>query len=358
MWRYAIKPSLSSTVGLILNNLFAVTKIKTCVKHLQLLKSLNIRVKLDSKINKYWFNMLNKYVRVLPKLGEFSQLSKYTGGQRLVKSISTCPVLQERSNYSPSYYYKMNSKHLSKDSLQPPTTEKIRIYSMRFCPFAQRALLVLIAKGIPHDVVNCNLKEKPTWLKELNPLEKVPIVELPGGKVIYESLIVADYFDEMFEARRLRAVDHVQKAIDRIWIDRFGKAIANFYKVLFAIPKDDQETIQKYLPRFATGLKDLDKELSERKTKFFGGDDLPGMLDYMIWPWIERYPVFKAVIPAQYSDDVQKLTNDVSTINRWTADMMQDFAVKEFILPIEVHKEFIQSLLSGSPNYNILDAKL
>lgn len=38
--------------------------------------------------------------------------------------------------------------------------------------------------------------------------------------------------------------------------------------------------------------------------------------------------------------------------------MMQDFAVKEFILPIEVHKEFIQSLLSGSPNYNILDAKL
>lgn len=38
------------------------------------------------------------------------------------------------------------------------------------------------------------------------------------------------------------------------------------------------------------------------------------MLDYMIWPWIERYPVFKAVIPAQYSDDVQKLTNDVSTI--------------------------------------------
>lgn len=72
-------------------------------------------------------------------------------------------------------------------------------------------------------MVNCNLKEKPTWLKELNPLEKVPIVELPGGKVIYESLIVADYFDEMFEARRLRAVDHVQKAIDRIWIDRFGK---------------------------------------------------------------------------------------------------------------------------------------
>lgn len=49
------------------------------------------------------------------------------------------------------------------------------------------------------------------------------------------------------------------------------QAIANFYKVLFAIPKDDQETIQKYLPRFATGLKDLDKELSERKTKFFGG---------------------------------------------------------------------------------------
>lgn len=34
---------------------------------------------------------------------------------------------------------------------------------MEYCPFAQRARLVLRAKGVPHDVVNINLINKPEW---------------------------------------------------------------------------------------------------------------------------------------------------------------------------------------------------
>lgn len=40
---------------------------------------------------------------------------------------------------------------------------------------------------------------------------------------------------------------------------------------MFAIPKEDYEAIQKHFPRFEAGMKDVDAELSERKTKFFGG---------------------------------------------------------------------------------------
>jgi hypothetical protein len=36
----------------------------------------------------------------------------------------------------------------------------------RFCPFAQRTILVLLAKNIPFDVVNINLKKKPEWFLE------------------------------------------------------------------------------------------------------------------------------------------------------------------------------------------------
>lgn len=78
---------------------------------------------------------------------------------------------------------------------------------------------------IRHEVVNCNLKEKPEWLLKMNPMGKVPVVQLPDGQVIFESLIVSDYFDEIFEERRLRAVDHFQKALDRVWIERFGRVI-------------------------------------------------------------------------------------------------------------------------------------
>ncbi len=34
---------------------------------------------------------------------------------------------------------------------------------MRFCPFAERTMLVLLAKKIPFNVINVNLKKKPAW---------------------------------------------------------------------------------------------------------------------------------------------------------------------------------------------------
>lgn len=40
---------------------------------------------------------------------------------------------------------------------------------MKFCPYAQRTRLVLNAKGIPHDVVNINLKDKPEWYFKIHP---------------------------------------------------------------------------------------------------------------------------------------------------------------------------------------------
>ena len=33
----------------------------------------------------------------------------------------------------------------------------------RFCPYAQRTILTLLAKQVPFQVVNINLKNKPEW---------------------------------------------------------------------------------------------------------------------------------------------------------------------------------------------------
>ena len=65
----------------------------------------------------------------------------------------------------------------------------VKILHCNLINFLQRARLVLKAKGIEYDCVNINLKDRPDWFYEMNPLGKVPVIEMPDGKVIYESAI-------------------------------------------------------------------------------------------------------------------------------------------------------------------------
>ena len=48
---------------------------------------------------------------------------------------------------------------------------------------------------------------------------------------------------------------------------------------------------------FQKSMKYLESDLKCRNTKFFKGNELPGMLDYMIWPWMERIDVLLMVFP-------------------------------------------------------------
>jgi len=71
--------------------------------------------------------------------------------------------------------------------------------------------------------VYVNLKDKPEWIFEKNPGGKVPTLELNDGRILYESLIVADYLDEAYPGVKLTSQDPFQKAEDRILIENFGQ---------------------------------------------------------------------------------------------------------------------------------------
>ena len=58
---------------------------------------------------------------------------------------------------------------ISGSKIPPRIPGNVRLYGMKFCPYALRARLVLLAKNIPHDIVYVDLQEKPEWLWELNP---------------------------------------------------------------------------------------------------------------------------------------------------------------------------------------------
>ncbi|XP_077978839.1 glutathione S-transferase omega-1-like [Glandiceps talaboti] len=236
----------------------------------------------------------------------------------------------------------MSLKHLATGAAFPPLKDgTIRLYSMRFCPFAQRTRLVLAAKGIEHETVNCNLKNKPEWLFEKNPKGLVPVVE-HGDKVLYESLIVNDYLDEVFPGKRsLNAKDPYQRGLDQIMLDVFtNKVSGNGFKVWRSKGEDKEAT-----ENLMIGLGKLEVDLKKRGTTFFGGSQ-PGMLDYNMWPLFERLHRLAEIY------DFVVFGEKIPTLKTYVDNMLLDEGVKAVITPRELVVKHAQSMAAGNVQYD------
>ncbi|MES2500767.1 MAG: glutathione S-transferase [Pseudomonadota bacterium] len=70
------------------------------------------------------------------------------------------------------------------------------LYSYRRCPYAMRARLATFAADIAIEIREISLRDKPTHLIQVSPKSTVPVLVLPNGAVLEESL------DIMFWALR------------------------------------------------------------------------------------------------------------------------------------------------------------
>lgn len=64
------------------------------------------------------------------------------------------------------------------------------LYSFRRCPFAMRARLALVACGLKVEIREIVLRDKPAHMREISPKATVPVLWLPDGTVVDESLDV------------------------------------------------------------------------------------------------------------------------------------------------------------------------
>ncbi len=62
------------------------------------------------------------------------------------------------------------------------------LYSFRRCPYAMRARKALIASETPVELREVNLKDKPKDMVDASPKATVPVLVLPDGTVIEQSL--------------------------------------------------------------------------------------------------------------------------------------------------------------------------
>ncbi|KAG9484770.1 hypothetical protein GDO78_008073 [Eleutherodactylus coqui] len=206
---------------------------------------------------------------------------------------------------------------------------------MRFCPYVQRTRLVLICKGIKHEVVNINLKSKPDWFFEKHPLGLVPSLETPDGKIIFDSQIICDYLDEAYPGKKLNPEDPYEKAEQKMLLVHFNTITSSWLAIVCA--KNKNEDITELKKSFFEKFKMLEEELTKKNTPYFGGETV-SMIDYMMWPWIDRL----------YLCDVTEYLEKTPRIKAWIKLMLQDPAVKETFIEPQIMSGFMPLYFQGS----------
>ncbi len=74
-----------------------------------------------------------------------------------------------------------------------PSSHYPLLYSFRRCPYAMRARMALVSAGIQVEINEVELKDKPAAMLALSAKGTVPVLLLPDGQVLDESLAIMDW---------------------------------------------------------------------------------------------------------------------------------------------------------------------
>ena len=162
------------------------------------------------------------------------------------------------------------------------------------CPFAQRTWTALLEKGVEFEMKNVELRRsedgqyqpdtKPNWLWAMNPLGKVPALQV-NGECVYESIVCNEFVEEAFPGPKMAPQDAMERAKMRLIVARFeSRVVPKFYKLLLT-PEQCESCIKDILCE----LKWLESMLVAGQTYFMGS--VFSMVELALLPFFARFNV-------------------------------------------------------------------
>jgi len=165
---------------------------------------------------------------------------------------------------------------------------KLTLYSSRACPYAHRTRLVLAEKRLRFDTVELDLRNKPAWFQSVSGYGKVPALD-HDGQCIWESAVINEYLDEVFQEPRLLPEEPYQRARARIWVDYANTRFVPAFTALLRAPNESAS--HKAAAELSSVLGYLESEgfaKAEQPGPFFFGEEL-SLVDFTFFPWFERW---------------------------------------------------------------------
>ena len=161
------------------------------------------------------------------------------------------------------------------------------LYSFRRCPYAMRARMALWIAGIPVELREVKLANKPPELAQASPKATVPVLVLPDGAVIDESLAIMRWALEQNDPERWLAGDDAS-ILDRN--DGPFKRALDRYKYPTRYPDEaggDEDTFR--FDHRSHGL----AVLEELNTRLADSEELCGstrtLTDIALFPFIRQF---------------------------------------------------------------------
>ncbi|PIC37794.1 hypothetical protein B9Z55_010010 [Caenorhabditis nigoni] len=244
----------------------------------------------------------------------------------------------------------INSKVLKNGDSEPspPPAGIYRIYNMRFCPWAQRALIYASVKNIPSEVINIHLKEKPDWYFSKHYKGQVPALELDEGKKhVIESAHIPEYLDDLFPESRILPSDPYEKVQQKLLLERLASVAPAFYAAAQAANNPEGRD-EKYAA-LVKAFEDAEKLLTG---DFFSGKAKPGFADYLIFPNYQRVFWLAHILPNSPFSSESFPGPQFPKLTKWykTLDSIPEVAAAS--QPTEMGVGFFNDYLKGTPNYD------
>lgn len=179
------------------------------------------------------------------------------------------------------------------------------LYSFRRCPYAMRARMAIAVAGVPVRLREIILRDKPEAMLAASPKGTVPVLILPNGAVLDESLDVMGWALDQHDPQNWLA------ARNAALIDQFDGAFKHHLDRYKYATRYDGADARLHREAALAILKELEEKLS---APWLAGAR-PGFTDIAILPFIRQY----RIADADWFDNLEGLAN----VQGWLAGFLQ-----------------------------------
>jgi glutathione S-transferase len=162
------------------------------------------------------------------------------------------------------------------------------LYSYRRCPYAMRARMALSYAGIAYQLHDISLKDKPAGLLAVSPKGTVPVLVLPDGRVLEQSLDIMHWALQQHDPSRWLDIDRDNSQALISENDGAFKQALDKYKYASRFPEQSAASYRSQAEDF---LCKLEQALQERP--FLSGAHL-SLTDVAIFPFIRQFAAVDA----------------------------------------------------------------